>query len=97
MMMMMMTMMMMMVVITIANATRYPRMPNLRPVVVARGCGIACPISDVHQTRATATWSFGMLLWIKFWSTSDLRFVDMFIKHMQNCVLCFQATVLHVF
>ena len=78
----------------IVNATRYPPRPNWRPLVVARGCGIACPISTVYQTQATAAAD----MYIHTDMDTDLgmgldmehRKSDMFIKHMKNACCAFK-------
>ena len=55
---------------------------------MARGCGIACPISNVHQTRATAAADMyiHMDLDIDLDIGLDMEHSksDMYIKHMQK-------------
>ena len=67
---------------------------------MARGCGIACPISNVHQTRATA--AADMFIHIDIDRDLDMGLdmehqkLDMYIRYMQKCVLCFQVSFLQL-
>ena len=68
---------------------------------MARGCGIACPISNVHQTRATAAADMyihmDMDIDLDMGLDMEHRKSDMFTNtHMQKCVLRFQARVLQL-
>ena len=80
----------------------YPKHEQQLHFDVRSSCGSSLVGVNVHNVAVAQV--LGMsdsantfeVIIIQFLDFGEYRTSDMCIKHMQKCVLCFQATVLHV-